>query len=153
MKNVVKFPGRNTRPPPPPPEPESNLDNELRKVELQIAEVHLAQFKAQMRQLNAMWFWYCFKRLLFWGALFWLVMHMSAAKADPWTTRSYYDGRGSFAGSSSTHDNRSSFYDSSGRFSGSAIRYGNRTNFYGPRGNLTGTSIGRGAEPALGPRR
>ena len=57
-----------------------------------------------------------------------------AAYAEPSTTRSFYDGRGSFAGQSFTRGNTTSFSDGQGRFSGSAIRHGNSTSFYDARG-------------------
>jgi hypothetical protein len=44
-------------------------------------------------------------------------------------SRSFYNERGSFAGSSITRGNSSSFYDGAGRFSGSAIKHGNSTSF------------------------
>jgi hypothetical protein len=57
------------------------------------------------------------------------------------SSRSYYNERGSFAGSSVTRGNSSSFYDSQGRFSGSSIRHGNSTSFYDGRGHYTGSVI------------
>jgi hypothetical protein len=57
------------------------------------------------------------------------------------TSRSFYNERGSFAGSSVTRGNSSSFYDGQGRFSGSAIKHGNSTSFYDGRGRYTGSSI------------
>jgi hypothetical protein len=56
-------------------------------------------------------------------------------------SRSFYDSRGSFAGSSVTRGNSSSFYDGQGRFSGSAIRRGNSTSFYDRSGHYTGSVI------------
>ena len=53
-------------------------------------------------------------------------------------TRSFYDGNGSFAGSSVTRGNSSSFYDGQGRFSGSAVRHGNSRSFYDGQGRYTG---------------
>jgi hypothetical protein len=57
------------------------------------------------------------------------------------TSRSFYNERGSFAGSSITRGKSSSFYDSQGRFSGSTIKHGNSTSFYDGRGRFTGSSI------------
>ena len=65
---------------------------------------------------------------------------MTQAKAQS-TTRSFYDNRGSFAGSSVTRGNSTSFSDGQGRFSGSAIRHGNSTSFYDKSGHYTGSSI------------
>jgi hypothetical protein len=57
-------------------------------------------------------------------------------------TRSYYDQRGSFAGSSSEHrDGTSSFYDRDGKFSGSSIRNSDgTTSYYGSDGKFRGSS-------------
>jgi hypothetical protein len=65
---------------------------------------------------------------------------MTQAKAQS-TTRSFYDNRGSFAGSSVTRGNSTSFSDGQGRFSGSAIRHGNSTSFYDKSGHYAGSSI------------
>jgi hypothetical protein len=55
--------------------------------------------------------------------------------------RSFYDGRGSFAGSSVTRGHSTSVYDRSGRFDGSIIRNSNGTNsYYDGRGRFTGSS-------------
>jgi len=59
-------------------------------------------------------------------------------------SRSYYNERGSFAGSSITRGKSSSFYDGQGRFSGSSIKHGNSTNFYDGRGRFTGSSTNTG---------
>ena len=58
--------------------------------------------------------------------------------------RSYYNERGSFAGSSVTRGNSSSFYNGAGSFAGSAIRHGNSTSFYDGRGRYTGSSVNTG---------
>jgi hypothetical protein len=63
------------------------------------------------------------------------------AAAQSSTTRSYYNDRGSFAGSSVQRGKATAFYDGQGRFSGSAIKHGNSTSFYDGRGRFTGSSI------------
>jgi hypothetical protein len=63
------------------------------------------------------------------------------AAAQSSTTRSFYNERGSFAGSSVTRGNSSSYYDGQGRFSGSSIRHGNSTSFYDRSGHYTGSVI------------
>jgi hypothetical protein len=63
------------------------------------------------------------------------------ANAQSSTTRSFYNERGSFAGSSITRGKSSSFYDGQGRFSGSAIRHGNSTSFYDRNGHYSGSVI------------
>jgi hypothetical protein len=69
-----------------------------------------------------------------------IVALVMPAKADS-ISRSFYNERGSFAGSSVTRGNSSSFYDGQGRFSGSAIKHGNSTSFYDGRGRYTGAVI------------
>jgi hypothetical protein len=59
------------------------------------------------------------------------------------TSRSFYNERGSFAGSSVTRDRSTSFYDARGRFAGTAIKHGNSTSFYDGRGRFTGSAITR----------
>ena len=60
------------------------------------------------------------------------------------TTRSFYDSRGSFAGSSVTRGNSTNVYDHSGRFDGSIIRNNNGTrSFYNRSGRFSGSSTGR----------
>jgi hypothetical protein len=57
-------------------------------------------------------------------------------------TRSFYDGNGSFAGSSSSHNNNTSFSDRNGRFDGSAIRNSDgTTSFYDRNGHFTGSAV------------
>jgi hypothetical protein len=63
------------------------------------------------------------------------------AGAEPWTSKSFYNERGSFAGSSVQRGNATSFYNSRGSFDGSAIRHGKWTSFYDGRGRYTGSSI------------
>jgi hypothetical protein len=71
---------------------------------------------------------------------------LAAPAAAQSMTRSFYNERGSFAGSSVMRGNSSSFYDGAGRFSGSAVRHGNSTSFYDGRGRYTGSVI---APPGL----
>ena len=68
-----------------------------------------------------------------------LTTFAGAAQAQ---SRSFYDGQGRFAGSSTTRGTSSSFYGSTGAFAGSATRQGKWTNFYDAQGRYTGTSIG-----------
>jgi len=63
-------------------------------------------------------------------------------------TRSFYDGRGSFAGSSVERGNSTSVYDRHGRFDGTITRNSNGTSsYYDGRGRFTGSST------STGPRR
>jgi hypothetical protein len=55
-------------------------------------------------------------------------------------TRSFWDGDGHFAGSSSNHNNTTSFSDRNGRFSGSSIRNSDgTTSLYDRNGHFTGS--------------
>jgi hypothetical protein len=57
------------------------------------------------------------------------------------TSRSFYDSRGSFAGSAVTRGNSTSFTDRNGRFDGTAIRNSDgTTSFYDRNGHFTGSS-------------
>jgi hypothetical protein len=60
-------------------------------------------------------------------------------------TRSFYDQRGSFAGSSVTRGNSTSAYDARGSFAGTAIRNSNgTTSFYDGRGSFVGSRVNTG---------
>jgi len=60
-------------------------------------------------------------------------------------TRSFYDQRGSFAGSSVTRGNSTSVYDARGSFAGSTIRNSNgTTSFFNGRGSFVGSSVNTG---------
>jgi hypothetical protein len=77
---------------------------------------------------------------LIWGCVIWLLV--TFAKADPIArSRSFYDGRGSFAGSSVTRGNSSSFYDGRGSFADSSVRHGKWESFYDGRGRYGGSVI------------
>jgi hypothetical protein len=66
---------------------------------------------------------------------------ISAVRAEPATSRSFYDRNGSFAGSSVTRGNSTSFTDRNGRFDGTAIKNSDgTTSFYDARGRFTGSS-------------
>jgi hypothetical protein len=78
--------------------------------------------------------------------VFWIFMALRPAAAED-RTRSFYDGRGSFAGSSTTYNGgrNTSAYDRNGSFSGSAIRNSNgTTSFYDKSGHFTGSSVDTG---------
>jgi hypothetical protein len=138
MSNVIRFPGGRYLPQAPTVDA---LIGELATVEIELARARLAQIQLETRQANVLWTWYCFKRALLWGLALWLLATLVApAKADS-INRSFYNERGSFAGSSVTRGNSSSFYDGQGRFSGSAIKHGKWTSFYDGRGRYTGSSI------------
>jgi hypothetical protein len=74
---VIKFPGRRAGPSPTPPV--DALISELTAVEIELARARLAQIKSETRQANAFWFWYCLKRVLFWGFVLWLIMSIAHA--------------------------------------------------------------------------
>jgi hypothetical protein len=60
------------------------------------------------------------------------------------TARSFYDGNGHFAGSSTTYGNSTSFSDRNGHFDGNAIRNSDgTTSFYDRHGHFTGSARSR----------
>jgi hypothetical protein len=70
---------------------------------------------------------------------------LAAAPCALAQTRSFYDQRGSFAGSSVTRGNSTSVYDARGSFAGSAIRNSNgTTSFFNGRGSFVGSSVNTG---------
>lgn len=71
MSNVIQFPSRPSLP----PTPVNALIDELTAVEIELARARLVQIRSEIRQGNALWFWYCFKRVLFWGFALWLLTH------------------------------------------------------------------------------
>lgn len=125
------------------------IEREILELQRDRAKVDLANAKLEntiARSVNFTLLWRAIKHAIFWGFVLWLfvVMFGAGAKAEPSTSRSFYSGSGSFAGSSVTRGNSSSFYDKSGSFSGTAIRHGNSTSFYDGRGHFTGSSINTG---------
>jgi hypothetical protein len=135
MTNLIKFPGR-LRPQPVPPH------EELAALELELVRARLAQIRSETRYANAFWFWFYFRKAVFWAVVLWLLaMVAGAAHAQ---SRSFYDGQGRYAGSSTTRGNSSSFYGSNGSFAGSAIRRGKSTTFFDGQGNFVGSSINTG---------
>jgi hypothetical protein len=68
-----------------------------------------------------------------------IMLCSTAASAQ--TSRSFWDNRGSFAGSSNNNGNQTSFSDRNGHFSGNAIHNSNgTTSFYDRNGHFTGSS-------------
>jgi hypothetical protein len=80
MTNLIRFPGRRA-PPPSPPTSVDVLLGELATVEIEFARARTAQIKSETNQSNVLWFWYCFKKVLFWGCVLWLLT--TCAKAQP----------------------------------------------------------------------
>ena len=67
----------------------------------------------------------------------------NSVRAEPRTdqTRSYWDSKGSFAGSSIDHGKDASFYDRDGKFSGTAVKNSDgTTSFFDKAGRFTGSS-------------
>jgi hypothetical protein len=135
---VIRFPRARNVPPKPAVD---GLLGELAEVEIELARARIEQIRLETRQARALWGWYCFKRAVVWGLVLWLLV--TFARADS-VSRSFYDGRGSFAGSSVRHGNSSSFYNERGGFAGSSVRIGNPTNFYDHQGRYVGSTITRG---------
>jgi hypothetical protein len=70
-----------------------------------------------------------------------IVVAICLVSASQAQQRSYYDRRGSFAGSASQHGNLTSAYDRNGHFAGSAIRNSDgTTSFYDRNGRFTGSA-------------
>jgi hypothetical protein len=70
---------------------------------------------------------------------------LTASASAQSTTRSFYNGSGSFAGSSVTRGNSTSFTDDRGSFAGSAIRNSNgTTSTYDRNGHFTGSAVNTG---------
>jgi hypothetical protein len=72
------------------------------------------------------------------------IIALAMPAAAQTATRSFYNGNGSFAGSSVTRANSSSFYDHQGSFVGSSVRHGTSTSLYDGQGRYTGSSINTG---------
>jgi hypothetical protein len=80
--------------------------------------------------------------------LAWIVAAGAEPSSSQSSSRSFYDQRGSFAGSATTRGNETSFSDQRGRFAGSAIKNSDgTTSFYDRNGRFTGSM------PAPTPRR
>ena len=139
MSNVIRFRGRSR---PLPPTTDDLLD-ELTAVQIELARAQLAQVLSETRQANALWFWYCLKRVVFWGIVLWLLTTFaSAAQAQ---TRQFYNANGSFAGSLIERPNAATrYYDGAGRFSGTSVKRGNQTLYYDQQGRLSGSTINTG---------
>ena len=133
MTNVLQFPQTRSGPP---------ENDDLAALELELVRLRIAQVRSEVRLTNTIWFWYFFKRAIFWAVMIWLIVMFASAGRAQSTTRSFYDGSGSFAGSSVTRGNSSSFYGSNGSFAGSSVRQGKWTNFFDGQGRYTGSSIG-----------
>jgi hypothetical protein len=64
MSNLLKFPGRR-RPLPP--------RDELAALELELVRARLSQIRSETRQANAFWFWFYFKKAMFWAVVLWML--------------------------------------------------------------------------------
>jgi hypothetical protein len=89
----------------------------------------------------------CMAALIVIALLMWLMSALAAdaqqyqgsPSRDGEQSRSFYDQRGSFAGSSVTRGNTTSFTDRNGRFDGTAIRNSDgTTSYYDRRGHFCG---------------
>src|SRR5262245_35707225 len=102
MSKVIDFP--NAIRGLPSPTSAAAIADEVTAVELELARPQIAALKAQTRAINnanVEYAWHCFKKLAFWLFVAWLLAQfIGGAKAEGWTSRSYYGANGSFAGSS-----------------------------------------------------
>lgn len=63
-------------------------------------------------------------------------------------TKSFWDGSGHFAGSSSSHQNSTSFSDRDGKFAGSSIKNSDgTTSIYDNHGHFTGSITNTSPQP------
>lgn len=123
MTNVMQFPRSRGVPPPRPA-----IEERLLEAELKIAELRLAQLKAETRQLNALWAWWAFKRLAWLAVLLWLLMTAFGRAAEAGTFRTFYNANGGYEGSSVRPGNGrfTNYYDRNGRYVGTEFRRGRR---------------------------
>jgi hypothetical protein len=124
--------------------PQQAAELAVARARLNANRVELDQCYRSRRRIQAQRAWSWIKRLLVLAFLFWLLTTFASAAQAQSTSRSFYNERGSFVGSSVTRGNSTSFSDGQGRFSGSAIKHGNSTSFYDGRGRYTGSAINTG---------
>jgi hypothetical protein len=55
------------------------LIDEVTAVEIELARARIAQIRSETRQANALWGWWCFKRVVFWGLALWLLTTFAGA--------------------------------------------------------------------------
>jgi hypothetical protein len=63
MANLIKFPRAQSLPP----------RDELTALELELVRARLSQIRSEIRQANAFWFWFFFKKAMFWAAVLWVL--------------------------------------------------------------------------------
>jgi hypothetical protein len=131
ISNVMQLPGTRYVPPTPP------IVDALMEIELELARARLAQIQLETRQAGVLWFWYCAKRVLFFGLALWLLTTCAQAQ-----TRSFYDDEGRFVGSSIQRGKWTNFHNGQGRFDGSTIRNGKWENTYDGSGRYVGSVVG-----------
>jgi hypothetical protein len=142
--SVVDF-SRFRRYRPPPVSREQARTAELEALQIKLLQAQIRETELSNRILGQLWLRRCLRGVLFWGIVLWLLTHfVHAASAESSISRSFYNGNGTFAGSSVTRGKSTSFYDHQGRFAGSSINYGRSTSFYDGRGRFTGSSINTG---------
>ena len=135
MTNLIAFPGCRRAPPVP-------IVDDLTALEIELVRARISQINSEICQGNIFMFWYCLKRVVLWGLLFWLLATFVGAAQAQTQSRTYFDNQGRFAGSQTSRGNSSSFYGSDGSFAGSSVRHGTSTSFFDSQGRFTGTSIG-----------
>jgi len=137
MAKLLRFPGVTVTPAPAP-----TPETELLALQKTCLEVELATARMRHQTMLVGFAWHSFRRVVFWFGLLWILFSIMPAKAEPSSSRSYYDKGGSFAGSTITRGNSTNAYDKSGHLSGTVIRNSNGTSsFYDGRGHFTGSSV------------
>ena len=122
--SVIQFPGGRKVP------PQATTDallDALTAFQIELARAQLDQIRNETRRANALWTWYCFKRVLFWGFVLWLLATLAApAKAEPRRFETFYGPNGNYVGSSVRPGGGkfTNYYDRNGQFVGSSVRRG-----------------------------
>ena len=88
MTNVVKFP-RGHAPTSAPAV--DDLLRDLTAAQIELSRAQCDHLRSETRQVNIMWTWYCFKRVLFWGLALWLLMAFGTSARAAWTPTALAD--------------------------------------------------------------
>ena len=106
--------------------PQQAAELTVARARLKANHITLDQCYRSRRRIQAQRAWARIKGLLVLAFLVWLLITFARTAQAQSTTRSFYDGRGSFAGSSVRHGKWTNFYDRQGRYSGTVIDTGPR---------------------------
>jgi hypothetical protein len=119
--------------------------DELEALQIRLIKAQIKEAELSNRILGQLWFQRCLRGVLFWGFLFWLLTHfIGGALIRLGTSRSFYNERGSFAGSSITRGKTTNYYNARGSVDGTSINLGRSTSHYDGRGRFIGSTINTG---------